>query len=114
MNPLFFRVALIPFISLDISSFTPDISTPINKLIFYILLYSIISLWLLLDIIFYFGSLYITHYYNDYILTKYPRLKPIIKYYRNKNHILIIVDIIFLIVMYIALILLCISALYKF
>ena len=71
---------------------------------------AIIALWCLIDIIGYLGSSYLIKYTD--IVNKYPKLKRIINYFLKANYVLIILQIIYIIVIYIYIIGACFSLLY--
>lgn len=102
-------LSLIPFMNLDWLS-APESLYGINKLIFSILIFSVIILWCIINIIGYFGSLYLIKYTD--LETKYPKFKPIFKYYLSTSTVFLIVEIVFVISTLLIIIGVCIHLLY--
>lgn len=99
----------IPFLGSDILN-GPSTLSGINKVILAVLSFTIILLYCILNIVAYAGVLYIIKY-ND-LEQKYPKLRPIIKYYQNTSIILIIVEIIFVVSSLVLVVGLCLHLLY--
>lgn len=87
------QFSLIPFIS----SFINISENPhgLGKMALGFLTLNLLLLWAIINIVGYFGSLYIIKYTN--ISDKYPKLIPILNYYEKYSTILIIVVLVILI-----------------
>lgn len=101
--------ALLPFINSSLLS-APESLSAVNKIIYGVLTFTIILLYCIINIIGYFGVLYIIKYTD--LQTKYPKLSPIIKYYQNTSFVFLIIEIIFVIFSLLLIIFLCIHLLY--
>jgi len=62
----------------------PDTIEGLNKIILNVLIISTLLLYSIIIIVFYFGCLFIIR--NTELENKYPKLKPIIKYYLNTSY----------------------------
>jgi len=92
LNNVYF--ALFPFFNLDMFN-APDSLSGVNKIIVGVLTFTIIILYCVLNIVGYFGCLYLIKHTD--LENKYPKLKPIIKYYLKTSIVFLIVEIIFVI-----------------
>jgi len=99
----------IPFSFIDFSIF-PDTPTGFHKLLWGIFIICLISLWCNINIIGYLVVLHIVH--NTTWELKYPKIKPILNYFKFTNYIYLAIEVIFLIVIYIAVMGICIKLLY--
>ena len=106
-------LSLIPFINVDwwpITISAPDSLSGLNKLIFSTLIFSVIILWCIINIIGYFGSLYIVKYTD--LESKYPKFKPIFKYYLNTSTVFLVIEIVFVLSTLLLIIGICLHLLY--
>jgi hypothetical protein len=94
----------------ELIQLTPQNLSDFQVLIFWLLVLAIIALWCFINIIGYLGSSYLIKYTD--IENKYPKLKRIINYFLKANYVLIILQIIYIIVIYIYIIGACFSLLY--
>jgi hypothetical protein len=101
--------SLLPIINWDIFT-VPATMSGLNKIIFGILGFAIILLYSIINIVAYLGIMYIIKYTN--LEDKYPKLKPIIKYYQGTSTIFLIIEIIFVIGSLLIIIGLCLHLLY--
>lgn len=104
-------LALLPFTVLDISNvLNSDSYTGVYKLLFGLLVLSILTIWSFVSIAGYFLVLYFTKYTN--IEVKYPKLKRLISYYQNINITLIVIETIFIVFLHLIISGICIYFLY--
>lgn len=102
--------SLFPFLNLD------SILTPISnlsgfyKMVYGILMLSILLLISIVQVAMYFLILYLITNYN--LVEKYPKYNKIILYFKNMNVIYIIIELIFVVVTLLTLIVICIKLLY--
>ncbi len=101
--------SFIPFMNMNIFT-VPDSLSGFNKLIFSTLIFSVIILWCIINIIGYFGSLYILKYTD--LETKYPKLKPVFNYYVKTSTVFLIIEIIFVLFTLLLIIGICLHILY--
>lgn len=101
--------SLLPFITGYITNSVDSISS-VNKVISGVLIITVTILFCLMNIIGYFGGLYIIKHTD--LESKYPKLKPIVKYYHNTNIVLLIIEIIFVFFVLLFVIGFCIYLLY--
>ena len=101
--------ALLPFLNDSILKM-PDSLSAVNKIIFGVLIFTIVILYSIINIIGYFGSLYIIKHTE--LESKYPKWSRIIKYYQKSNIVLLIIEIIFVISVLLFIIGFCIYLLY--
>lgn len=71
-----------PFMNLNILTM-PDSISALNKVVFGIFTITSILLYCIINIVGYFGCLYIIKHTE--LEKKYPKLSPIIKYYQNTS-----------------------------
>ena len=84
------QFSLIPFISNFIS--IPENLHGFSKIALGLLIMNFLLLWAFINIVGYFGSLYIIKYTN--FSEKYPKFKPILNYYEKYSMIMIIIEIV--------------------
>jgi hypothetical protein len=101
--------ALLPFINGNLMSSVDSISS-INKIILGVLTITITILYCLINIMGYFGCLYIIKHTE--LEKKYPKLKTIVKYYQNTSVVFLVIEIIFVISILLLVIGLCLHLLY--
>lgn len=99
----------LPFTNLY-DKISPDNLEGFNKMLFGILVISIILLWCFISIVGYLLTLYIIKYTK--LEEKYPKLKPFIVYFQTTNYVFIVIEIIIFISTLLALIGVCIKLLY--
>ena len=102
-------LALLPFINSDMFS-VPESLSGLNKMIFSILIITVLLLYNIINIVAYFGALYIIKYTD--LESKYPKLKVIINYYKNTSLVFLIIEITFVILTLLTVIGLCLYLLY--
>jgi hypothetical protein len=107
LNNLYF--ALFPFINVDIFNAPTNISG-FTKIVFGLLIFNIILLYCIVNIVAYFGIIYIIEHTD--LEQKYPKFRPIIKYYKNTSIIFLIIEIIFVILYILVNIGVCLHLLY--
>nr|YP_009690453.1 hypothetical protein Schpa_000050 [Schizopora paradoxa]QEG57233.1 hypothetical protein Schpa_000050 [Schizopora paradoxa] len=88
------------------SIFKAGAYTGIYKLLFGLLVLSLLTIWSFISIAGYFLMLYLTKYTN--IEHKYPKLQKIVKYYQNMNIGLIVIETIFIIILHLIISVICI------
>ena len=88
----------------------PDTVSGLNKIIFGVLTITTILLICIINIVGYFSVLYIIKHTD--LEKKYPKFKPIIKYYENTSIIFLIIEIIFVISILLLIIGLCAQLIY--
>ena len=94
-----YLLAMVPISFSDLSSiFNVDAYSGIYKLLFGLLILSLLTLWSFISVAGYFLMLYLTKYTN--IEIKYPKLQKIVKYYQNMNIGLIIIETIFIVILH--------------
>ena len=110
-NTMVFRTAAgwFPFINLNIFTM-PDSISALNKVVFGIFTITSILLYCIINIVGYFGCLYIIKHTE--LEKKYPKLSPIIKYYQNTSVIFLIIEIIFVVSTLLLVMGLCLHLLY--
>lgn len=103
-----YMIALFPFslFNLDV---IPETVSNFEKFLISILIISLLTLWSFIDIVGHFIVLYLIDQ-NKYI-EKYPKLKPLINYFKKVNYVFFTFEIIFFISIYLMLIGICISLL---
>jgi hypothetical protein len=106
-------LSFIPFWFLNIDfSMLPDTPTGYHKFLLGILGFLLLTLWCFQrsQIIGYLISLHIIH--NTQLVTKYPKLKPLINYFKTTSYIVLAWEVFFFIGMYIVVIGIIIKLLY--
>ena len=88
----------------------PDSPSGLDRMLFGILLLSILLLYSNVNVRGYFLTLYVIKY-TDFE-NKYPKFKKIINYFKNSNIVLIIIEIIFIVSILLGAIAICIILLY--
>lgn len=83
-----------------------DAYTGIYKLLFGLLVLSLLTIWSFISIAGYFLMLYLTKYTN--MEEKYPKLQKIVKYYQNMNIGLIIIETLFIVTLHLIISVICI------
>lgn len=101
--------ALFPFINVNLFS-APDSVSGVNKILFGVLTFTTILLYCLINILGYFGFLYIMKHTE--LEQKYPKWKPIFKYYENTSIVFLIIEILFVLLSLLLVIGLCVQLLY--
>lgn len=101
--------ALLPIFNGSMFTWSDSISG-VNKIILGILIITTILLYCIINIVLYFGCLYLIKHTE--LEKKYPKLIPIIKYYQNTSIIFLIIEIIFVISTLLVVIGLCTHLLY--
>ena len=101
--------ALLPLVTGYITNSVDSISS-VNKVISGILIITVTILFCLINIIGYFGCLYIIKHTD--LEKKYPKLKPIVKYYQNTSVVFLIIEIIFVFSTLLLVIGICLQLLY--
>lgn len=91
----------------NISSIVPDNISGLEKFIWGIIILNLLNLWCIIDLLGYLLSAYIIKYTD--IEEKYPRYKKIIKFFSNTNYIFIALELIYIIIVHIAIIGICLS-----
>jgi len=102
-------MSLWPFTMIDFSML-PDTPTGFHKLLLSVLIYTMLSLWSIIAILGHLVALHIVH--NTQWETKYPKIKPLINYFKTTNYIYLAIEVIILISMYVFIIGVCIKILY--
>jgi hypothetical protein len=100
---------VLPFINENTINATNNLSS-INKIILGVLTITIILLYCIINIVAYFGCLYLIKHTE--LEKKYPKLKPIIEYYQKTSIIFITIEVIFVISTLLLVIGLCLHLLY--
>jgi hypothetical protein len=106
-NKFLFSISLLSFSITDINSVlsslpnfpVPETPTGWHKILWALLILSILTLWSFTDITLHYLTIVIINNYS-HILNKYPKLKPIANYYKNFNFYFIIFEIIFIVLMH--------------
>lgn len=110
-NNAFF--SFIPISILDLNSFIPDNMTHFQRFILGIIILLIISLWSIIDIIGHFWILFLVDHTKVKLWSeKYPKLNPILNYFKKINYYFLIFEILFVIIVYSVVIFLFIYFLY--
>ncbi len=100
-------VAFFPFIDIPI---IPESLSNFQKIIFSIIILALLTLWSFIDIVGHFITLYLIDYIK--VGEKYPKLKPLLNYFKKTNYIFLTFEIIFFILIYIMVIVICINLLF--
>ena len=95
--------AFLPIINTNLFT-APDSLSGLNKLLYSVLILTSIFLYSIINICGYFGFLYISKYTN--LETKYPKIKPILKYFETISIFWLVVEIIFVVSILITIIIL--------
>lgn len=89
----------------------PESISALNKVVFGIFTITSILLYCIINIVGYFGCLYIIKH-TELEKKKYPKLSPIIKYYQNTSVIFLTIEIIFVVSTLLLVMGLCLHLLY--
>ena len=89
----------------DLAAYQPDNLTDFQQFLFWILVLAIIALWCFIDIIGYSITSYLVKYTE--VEKKYPKLKWLINYFLNANYIFIIIQIVYIVFIYVIIIGFC-------
>ena len=85
----------------------PESLEGIRLFLFSVGVLCLINLWCFIDIIGFLISLYILKYMD--LDSKYPKLKPIVKYFANSNYIFIGIQVAYIFIIHIFILIVCIS-----
>lgn len=100
-----FPISFVDFSSiLDIFPETP---TSFHKFFLGILILSLVTLLSFVDLFSHFFILYLIKYTN--IKARYPKYKHVINFYEKSRYLFLVYEIIFVIIVYLSLIVICIS-----
>jgi len=89
-------VAFFPFIDIPI---IPESMSSFQKIIFSIIVLALLTLWSFIDIVGHFITLYFIDHTK--VGEKYPKIKPLLNYFKKTNYIFLTFEIIFFISIYI-------------
>lgn len=105
------RLAIIPFTFITDNLFSSvNTVSAVNRIILGVVTIAIILLYCIINIVAYFACLYLLKHTD--LENKYPKLSPVIKYYKNTSIILLIIEIIFVVFTLLLVIGLCLHLLY--
>jgi hypothetical protein len=99
-------LAFFPFSFINIPVM-PDSLSSFQKILFGIMILTFLTLWSFIDIVGHFIILYLIDHRK--IEAKYPKLKPLLNYFKKTNYLFLGIEIVFVISIYLMLIGICIS-----
>ena len=108
-SKFFIMGALFPFNFFELLT-PPETLSGFQKLMFYTLILTILTLWSFVAIIGHFLVLYLINHTK--LVDKYPKFKPVINYFKKTNYIFLTIEIIYIITIYVFVIAMCIYMLY--
>ena len=76
--------SLLPFSFIDII-ITPETLSGFHKFLFGIIILALLTLWSFIDIVGHFITIYLID--RTKVLAKYPKLKPLLNYFKKINYI---------------------------
>lgn len=110
-NNLNLLYALFPFTFINDNLFSSvNTVSAINRILLGVVTIALILVYCIINIVAYFACLYIIKHTE--LENKYPKLKPVIKYYQNTSIIFLIIEIIFVVSTLLLVIGLCLHFLY--
>jgi hypothetical protein len=101
-------ISLFPLSFMDIM---PENVSGFEQALYAIIIIIFFTLWSFIDIIGHFITIYLID--HSKMKAKYPRLKPILNYFKKTNYVFLAFEIIFVISTYLVLIGVCIRLLYE-
>lgn len=99
--------SFLPFSIIDIIPVIPETMSSFHKFLLAIIILALLTLWSFIDIVGHFITLYLIDYTKA--VEKYPKLKPILNYFKKTNYIFLGFEIVFFISIYLMLIGICIQ-----
>lgn len=97
--------------SFTLTDIMPDSVSGLEKMLYGIIILTLLTLWSFIDIIGHFFTIYLIDHAK--IKEKYPKLIPVLNYFKKTNYIYLIFEIIFVILIYLMLIGICIMLLFN-
>jgi len=102
-------VGFFPFSLINIPVMPESLSS-FQKILFGVMILAFLTLWSFINIVGHFITIYLIDHTK--IGEKYPKLKPLLNYFKKTNYILLGFEIIFVILIYLMLIGICITVLF--
>ena len=103
-------ISLFPLSLMDINLMAETASS-FDKFLYSIIILTLLTLWSFIDIIGHFITIYLID--HSKIKAKYPKLTPILNYFKKTNYVFLAFEIIFVISIYLMIIGVCIILLYE-